>query len=135
MPRMPSSMACVWSTRQWWFTSKTTPKPASHIYLLPHMNVRRIRLSTAGVDERSMLRHTPHPQASPLTGPTIQIHTSGGWITITRIRHIITGRTTTTVPTSPYTPHRWNPPWKSKPKRIIFCHTSIMITPHRTGMI
>ena len=76
----------------------------------------------------------PPSTSRPLTGPTIQINTSGGQITITRIRCIIAGRTTTTVPTSPYMPHRWNLPWKFKPKRIIFCRTSIMIIPHRTGM-
>ena len=37
------------------------PKPASHIYLSPCMNVRRTRLSTTGVDGWSMLRCTPHP--------------------------------------------------------------------------
>ena len=135
MPRMPSSMACAQSTRPWWFTSEMTLKPVSHIYSLLCMSVRRMRLSTTGVDGWSMPRHTPHPRASPLTGPTIQIHTSGGWITITRSRCIIASRTTTTVPTSPYTPHRWNLPWKSKLKRIIFHHTPIMITPNRTGMM
>ena len=132
MPRMPSSMACVQSTRAWWFTSETTPKPASHIYLSPCMNVRRTRLSTAGVDRWSMPRHTPHPRASPLTEPTIQIHTSGGRITIIKIRHVIAGRTTTVL-TSPSTLHRWSLPWRFKPKRIIFHHTSIMIMPRRTG--
>ena len=127
-------MACTQSTRPWWFTSKMTPKPASHIYLSPCTNVRRMRLSTTGVDGWSMPRHTPHPQASLLREPIIQIHTSGGQITIIKIRHVIIGRTITTVPTSPYMLCRWNLPWKFKPKRIIFCRTSIMITPHRTGM-
>ena len=134
-PRMPSSMACVQSTRPWWFTSETTPKPASHIYLLLYVNVRRMRLSTTGVDEQSMLRHTTHPQVSPLTEPTIQIHTSGGCITVIKIRHVIIGRTITTAPTSPYMLRRWNLPWKFKPKRIIFRLTSIMMMHHRTGMM
>ena len=133
MPRMPSSMAYIQNTRPWWYTSKTTPRPASHIYLLPCTNVRRTRLSTAGVDGWSMPRCTPHPQASPLTEPTIQIHTSKGRITIIKIRCITAGRTTTTVPMSPSMLHRWSPPWRFKPKRIIFHRTLIMIMPHRTG--
>ena len=135
MPRTPSSMACIQSTRPWWFTSEMTPKPASHIYLSLCVNVRRTRLSTAGVDRRSMPRHTPHPRASPLPEPTIQIHTSGGQITIIKIRRVIASRTTTTVPTSPSMLHRWSLPWRCRPKRITFHHTSIMITPCRTEMM
>ena len=133
MPRRPSSMACTQSTRPWWFTSEMTPKPASHIYSSLCVNMKRMRLSTTGVDGWSMPRHTPHPQASPLTEPTIQIHTSGGLITITRTRHVMASRTTTTVPMSPSMLHRWNLPWKFKSKKIIFHRTSIMITPHKTG--
>ena len=114
--------------------ARQPPKPASHIYLLPCVNVRRMRLSTAGVDGWSMPRHTPHPRVSLLTGPTIQIHTSGSRITIIKIRCITTSRTTTTVPTSPSMLHRLNLPWRFRPKRITFCHTSIMMTPRRTGM-
>ena len=76
----------------------------------------------------------PHPRASPLTEPTIKIHTSGCQITIIKIRCVIAGRTTTIVPTSPSMLHRWNLPWRFRPKRITFHRTSIMMTPRRTGM-
>ena len=65
MPRMPSSMVYIRSTRPWWYTSKMTPRPASHTYSSPCMSVRRMKLSTTGVDEQSTPRHTPYPQASP----------------------------------------------------------------------
>ena len=133
MPRMPSSMVCIRSTRPWWYTSETTPRPASHTYSSPCMSVRRMRLSTAGVDEWSMPKHTPHPQASPPTEPTIRILISIDQMTTTKIRCITAGRIKTIVPTLLYMSHRLNLLWRFKPKRTTSHHTSIMIMPCRTG--
>ena len=63
-----------------------TPRPASHNYSSPCMSVRRMRLSTTGVDRQSMPRYTPCPRANPPTEPTIQILISEDLIIIIKIR-------------------------------------------------
>ena len=36
MPRMPSSMACIWSTRPWWYTSETTQVSITQLLIAMH---------------------------------------------------------------------------------------------------
>ena len=53
-PRMPSSMACGQSTRQWWYISEMTHRSASWSYCSQCMSVKRLRPNTMGTDVWSM---------------------------------------------------------------------------------
>ena len=126
-------MAYIQSTRPWWYTSEMTPRPASHICLSSCMNMRRTRLSTTGTDVWSMPRCTPHPQASPLTEPTIQDLHQQRLDNNHQDQMHYHRQDNNNSPNVTIHATQLEPTIEIKPKRIIFHHTSITIMPAGQG--